>query len=143
MENRQAMVPERRLVPMVIGCLGMPIGLVWYGWTAEKLVHWMAPVVALSFCGFSVAATIIPSFSYLVDAFGIHSASAIAAIICLRCVVGVVLPLAAPALYGSLGLGWGNTLLGLIALGFLPVPLALLKMGEKLRRRSPLEIVHN
>lgn len=143
MESRNAMKPEQRLVPMVVGSLGMPIGLLWYGWTVEARVHWIAPVIGLAFCGFSVAVTIIPSFSYLVHAFGIHAASAIAATITLRCVVGVVLPLAAPALYGRLGLGWGNSLLALIALAFLPVPLVLLKKGEQFRSRSRLQVVHS
>jgi MFS family permease len=143
MENKQAMKPEQRLVPMVIGCLGMPIGLVWYGWTVEYHVYPAAPIIALAFCGFSIVATIIPSFSYLVHAFGMYAASAIAATITLRCIVGVTLPLAAPALYGKLGLGWGNSLLALIALAFLPVPLVLLKKGEQFRARSRLQIVQN
>jgi hypothetical protein len=31
--------PEYRLPPMVIGALFMPIGLFWYGWSAEAKTH--------------------------------------------------------------------------------------------------------
>jgi predicted MFS family arabinose efflux permease len=29
----------------------VPIGFFWYGWTAQKKVHWMAPIVGTSFIG--------------------------------------------------------------------------------------------
>ena len=38
----------------------------------------------------------------------------LAANICLRCVTGFALPLAAPALYGKLELSWGTSVLGFI-----------------------------
>jgi MFS family permease len=133
--------PEHRLVPMVAGGLVMPIGLLIYGWTAQVRSHWIVPVVGLAICGFSVATTIISSFSYLVDAFGMYAASAIAAIITLRCVTGVVLPLAGPALFAKLGLGWGATLLALVALTFIPIPIAMMHVGERIRNRSKLEVI--
>ncbi|KAF2785975.1 MFS general substrate transporter [Melanomma pulvis-pyrius CBS 109.77] len=133
--------PEDRLVPMVAGGVVVPIGLLVYGWTAQMRAHWMLPVVGLAICGFSVATTLISSSSYLVDAFGIYAASAIAAIITLRCVAGVVLPLAGPALFAKLGLGWGTTLLALVALAFIPIPIAMMRMGERIRNSSKLQII--
>lgn len=133
--------PELRLVPMVAGGIAVPIGLLVYGWTAQVRAHWMLPIVGLAICGFSVATTIISSFSYLVDAFGIYAASAIAAIITLRCVAGVVLPLAGPALFAKLGLGWGTTLLALVALAFIPIPFAMMRLGERIRNSSKLEVI--
>ncbi len=78
-------------------------------------------------------ATLIPASSYLVDAFGIHAASAMAGSIILRNVTGTFFPLAGPGLYGRLGYGWGNSLLGFIALAFVPVPLLLMGYGGRLR----------
>jgi hypothetical protein len=37
--------PEYRLPPMIIGALFMPIGLVWYGWSAEAKTHWIVPIL--------------------------------------------------------------------------------------------------
>lgn len=40
-------------------------------------------------------------------------------------------------MYASLGLGWGNSLLGFIAIGLgIPAPILLWKFGQKLREKS-------
>ena len=45
----------------------------------------------------------------------------------------------APALYDSLGVGWGNTLLALVTVGLaIPSPVLLWFYGSKLRARSPI-----
>ena len=141
MKAAGGMKPEHRLPPMVLGGLAIPTGLFIYGWTARPHVHWIAPVIGTGIVGFGLMVTIIPTFSYLVDAFGIHAASAIACTITLRCLTGAVLPLAGPPLYGRLGVGWGNSVLGFIALVFVPVPLILMKYGESLRKSSKLEVI--
>lgn len=46
-EGRQGLVvPEHRLYAAVVGSLGLPIGLFWFGWTARADVHWVSPVLA-------------------------------------------------------------------------------------------------
>lgn len=70
---------------------------------------------------------------YLVDAYTRYSASAIAANKVLQSITGAVLPLAGPALYDRLGLGWGNSVLAFIAFAFFPVPFLFYRYGEKLR----------
>lgn len=138
MKSRGGMKPEHRLPPMVLGGLLVPISLFWYGWAIEAHVHWIVPIIATTVLGIAVISTMIPAFSYLVDAFGIHAASALAANITLRSTTGAFLPLVAPPLYSRLGLGWGNSLLGFIALAFMPVPLLMMKYGEQIRNRSKL-----
>jgi hypothetical protein len=71
--------------------------------------------------------------AYLVDAFTIYAASALAATTIMRSVMAAVLPLAAPRMYAALGIGWGNSLLAFLALACLPVPFLLLRYGEKMR----------
>lgn len=132
--------PEHRLPPLVFGGLILPIGLFLYGWTADAHVQWMAPIIGTGILGLGLIATTIPVQSYLVDAFGIHAASAIAASTVVRNISGAVLPLAGPPLYNKLGLGWGNSVLGFIALAFTPVPLLLMKFGERLRSRDMRKI---
>ena len=119
----------------------IPVGLFLYGWTVQFHVHWILPVIGEGLLGFGVAVTIIPSFSYLIDAFGIHSASALAISITLRCVTGAFITLAGPPLYGNLGIGWGNSLLGFIALIFTPVPLVLMKYGARIRTSSKFQVI--
>lgn len=43
--------PEYRLPLMLIGSVLIPIGLFLYGWSAEKKVHWMAPIVGTAIVG--------------------------------------------------------------------------------------------
>jgi hypothetical protein len=69
----------------------------------------------------------VPSQQYLVDAYSTYSASASAAVRTSMSVVGAGLPLAGPPLYRALGLGWGNTLLGIIALVMTPIPMLFYK----------------
>jgi hypothetical protein len=73
--------------------------------------------------------------TYLVDAFTIYAASALATNTIIRSVAGAVLPLAGQKLYMTLGLGWGNSLLALIAFILVPIPWILLVWGERLRKR--------
>lgn len=72
---------------------------------------------------------------YLVDAYSMYSASALAANTVIRSIAGAVLPLCALKMYATLGLGWGNSLLAFIALALLPVPFLIQRYGEKLRMK--------
>ena len=82
----------------------------------------------------------MPIQTYLVDAFTIHAASAIAANTVLRSLVGALLPLAGPSMYAKLGLGWGNSLLGFIAVVMLPIPFFLYKYGERIRTSPRFQV---
>lgn len=71
---------------------------------------------------------------YLVDSFTIYAASALAANAVVRSIAGAVLPLAGLPMYDKLGLGWGNSLLGFIAMVMIPAPWLFMKYGEYLRK---------
>ncbi|KAG8525233.1 uncharacterized protein KY384_008877 [Bacidia gigantensis] len=86
--------PEYRLPPLIPGSFVIPIGLFIYGWTADKGVHWIAPIIGTSFVGFGLLATFMPIQTYLVDAFTIYAASALAANTIFRSLIGALLPLA-------------------------------------------------
>lgn len=128
--------PEHRLPLLAIGGVIIPTGLFIYGWTLSFHVHWIVPILSTALVGFGLQATNITTSSYIVDAFGIYAASALAAVAVLRNLAGAILPLAAPALYAHLGYGWGNSVLGFVALALLPGPLLLIRYGEYLRTIS-------
>lgn len=71
--------------------------------------------------------------TYLVDAFTVYAASAMAANTVFRSLAGALLPLAGPRMYETLGLGWGNSLLGFIALAFCALPVVFWVYGERIR----------
>ena len=75
---------------------------------------------------------------YLVDAYELFAASALAANTIIRSVAGALLPLCGLRMYDALGLGWGNSMLGFIAIGLVPVPFLVLKYGEMLRIKFDL-----
>lgn len=86
-------------------------------------------------------ATFMGTQTYVVDAFPLYAASATAAMTILRSFFGAVLPLAGQPLYDKLGLGWGNSLLGFVAIAMLPVPIIFLRWGEWLRTSERFKIV--
>jgi hypothetical protein len=98
-------------------------------------------MIGLGWVDCGMIATILPIQAYLVDAFGEYAASAIAANTVVRSIVGAFLPLAGPSMYAKLGLGWGNSLLGLIALAMLPVPVVFYLYGKKIRMSSRYHIL--
>ncbi|KAJ4358612.1 uncharacterized protein N0V89_003196 [Didymosphaeria variabile] len=129
--------PEFRVPIMIPGSILVPVGLFWYGWSAQAKVHWIMPNIgAAVFC-----AGVIISFqciqTYLVDSYTRYAASAIAAATVLRSLAGFGFPLFAPAMYNALDYGWGNSLLGFIGIALgVPAPFLLWKYGETLRSKS-------
>jgi len=132
--------PEYRLPIMMLGTTTIPIGLFWYGWSAYSKVHWIVPIIGTSFVGFGMMMIFLPVQVYLIDAFTEYAASAMAAGTVCRAFIGAFLPLAGPAMYSSLGLGWGNSLLGFVAMAFFPMPILLYKYGGMLRQKYNLKL---
>lgn len=138
--NNGVSEPEMRLPACVFFAIFIPISMFWYGWTTEKRVQWMAPIIALVPFGFGMMGIFVPIQTYLMDAFPAFAASAVGALTASRSLFGALLPLAAPSLYEKLGLGWGNTLLGFLALALVPVPAIIFKYGEYVRKRYPIKL---
>ena len=111
-----------------------------YGWTAEKHVQWMVPIIGTGLVGLGLLATFMPIQTYLVDAYTLHAASALAASTILRSLVGALLPLAGRQMYLTLGLGWGNSLLAFIATALCPIPVVFYKFGERIRKSKRFEV---
>ncbi|EFX05359.1 bicyclomycin resistance protein [Grosmannia clavigera kw1407] len=139
LKEGQGMKPEYRLKPLPVGAILLPIGFFIYGWTAEYHKHWIAPIIGMVVIGFGNLVIFMALQLYLVDAFNIYAASALAANTVARSFVGGVLPLAGLSMYAKLGLGWGNSLLAFIALALVPIPFLIIKHGEYLRKRFELK----
>ena len=43
-------------------------------------------------------------------------------------------------MYEALGLGWGNTVLGFIAIGLILAPLLVYRFGGKIRKNHPVKL---
>ncbi|CZR36289.1 uncharacterized protein FPRO_03451 [Fusarium proliferatum ET1] len=128
--------PEQRLHPIISVPTGlaMALGLICYGWTADKQVHWIAPMIGTGIVGFGMLGIFMSVQTYLVDMYTTYAASVTAANTVLRSVLGALLPLCGLQLYDSMGLGWGNTLLGLIVLFLAPFPWLFYQYGGRIRQ---------
>ena len=150
--------PEYRLLLMIWLSPCVALGLFIYGWTAYYKVHWIVPIIGTFFIGlgaYFVLVSCIPYYHsayqtganshqmptqlYLIELFGSKGApSALSAMNVLRYMGGTFLPLAGPRLYRALGYGWGNSLLGFLALLFALPPVLFYKYGERLRAKGPV-----
>ncbi|KAI0538039.1 major facilitator superfamily domain-containing protein [Xylaria digitata] len=132
--------PKMRLtISIYFGAL-LPITLFWYGWSASSAAHWASTLLSLIPYGFGIMGLFLPITTYLVDSYPMYSASAIAANIILRSTAGGLLPLAGPPLYKSLGLCWGNSLLGFICVAMIPLPVLFSKFGARLRKAERFKL---
>ncbi|KAJ5280359.1 MFS general substrate transporter [Penicillium angulare] len=132
---------ERRMILVMYFCPLVPVGLFIYGWTAYYKVHWIAPIIGTAITGMGVLMITSSCQIYVIDLFGPQAAaSALSAITLLRNLLGACLPLAASALYDNLGLGWGNSVLAFIAVGFIAVPFLFYWRGQWLREKFPVKV---
>lgn len=131
-------IPEARLYAAIIGgFFGVTGGMFVYAWAAYPNIHWMAMTVGLGMVGFGTTTVVISIANYLVDAYAKYAASALAAVGFVENLSIAFLPLAAPAMYGNLGLQWASTLLGLVSLALVATPFVVIRWGKEIRMRSP------
>jgi MFS family permease len=137
-ERGETPQPEDRLslIITVPAAILLPVGLIMYGWTADAKVHWIAPMIGTAIMGAGMMALFMSIQTYLIDSYSKHAASVTAANGVLRSVLGAVLPLVGLQLYDALGLGWGNTLLGLILAVLAPVTWIFSRYGQRIRESS-------
>ncbi|KAH7140366.1 major facilitator superfamily domain-containing protein [Dactylonectria estremocensis] len=131
--------PEVRLKLLPFAAVIYPIGFFIYGWTADYVTHWIGPVIGLAVIGVGNLLAFMPICVYLVDAFEMYAASALAANTIMRSIAGAVLPLCGLRMYDALGLGWGNSMLGFISVALIPIPFIIQRYGEKLRKKYEIK----
>ncbi|THH18799.1 hypothetical protein EW146_g2225 [Bondarzewia mesenterica] len=103
--------PEYRLPSMVPATILLPVGLLIAGWSAQTHSHWIGTDIGILLIGAGSILNFQSIQTYVIDAFTLHAASALAAVSFLRALAGFGFPLFAPAMYSALGYGKGNTIL--------------------------------
>ncbi|KAF2456728.1 membrane transporter [Lineolata rhizophorae] len=141
-EAGREMKPEHRmpLILTVPAAIAMPVGLFIYGFTAYYHTHWIVPILGTAVIGYALMGCFMTSQTYLVDAFTVHAASALAANTVLRSIFGALLPLCGLDMYDALGLDWGNALLGFLAVALIPIPIIYWKYGERIRTSKRFKV---
>ncbi|KZT75016.1 MFS polyamine transporter [Daedalea quercina L-15889] len=127
--------PEYRLITVLPGTALVPAGLLMSGWGTHT--HWIVVDIGLAMIGSGLILTFQGMQTYVIDAFTLHAASALAAVSFLRSIAGFGFPLFAPAMYEALGYGVGDTILAAVAIVVgPPAVFTFWKYGEKIRGMS-------
>lgn len=72
--------PELRLYPSLIGSIGLPISLFWFGWTSRADISWASPLVAMTLFAWGNLCVFVSTAQYVVDTYhGLTVASAMSA----------------------------------------------------------------
>ncbi|GAA6064705.1 hypothetical protein JCM10212_001610 [Sporobolomyces blumeae] len=125
--------PEMRLPTMAIGSVLFPGGFFLLGWADTA-----GQIVGLWMIGTSFLLIFQSGINYLIDAYTVYSASAVAANTLLRSVFASALPLVTMPLFDNLGVGRACSLLGGLAAGLGTVPFLFYVYGPKLRSMSKM-----
>jgi multidrug resistance protein len=128
---------EYRRVPLA--CLAAPLlvlSMFWLGWTAKPTIHWIVPMAAAIPFGIAYLLIFMALLNYIVDAYEIFSASAMAAASCSRSILAVALPFATTPMYDRLGIAWACSTLGFIGLLLGIIPFMFLRYGATIRKNS-------
>ncbi|KAJ5234354.1 uncharacterized protein N7469_003522 [Penicillium citrinum] len=114
--------PEWRLPPAILGGPLVTSGLFIFAWTIYSDVHWIAPIIGSALFGAGTILVYSGIFTFLVDAYPLYSASALAANSFMRSSFGGIFPLFGIQMYNNLGYHWATSLLAFLTLAMLPFP---------------------
>lgn len=127
---------EVRLIPMMISCWFIPIGLFIFAWTSYPHLSWAGPALGGFPVGFGFIFLYNSANNYLVDSYQHQAASALAAKTFLRSFWGAATVLFTNQMYKRLGDQWASTLLAFLALACCAIPYVFYFFGARIRARS-------
>ncbi|KAI1080325.1 caffeine resistance protein [Whalleya microplaca] len=129
--------PESRIPLMFPAIILAWAGMLTYGWTAEYRLHWIVVDVGVFIMLFGMQLEGMPLTAYVIDSYGDHTSSAMAATQFVRSLMAFLFPLFAPSMYQALGYGWSNSIMALAGLVLsIPLPLFLWRYGARLRSKA-------
>ncbi|KAH7021784.1 major facilitator superfamily domain-containing protein [Macrophomina phaseolina] len=136
LEKHGKVIPEERLIPMIIGGFLFPVGMFWFAWTSSPNISPWPQICSGVFIGAGILMIFLQGLNYIIDVYMMNANSAIAANTLLRSLAGAGFPLFAVAMYHTLGVSWATSLLAFIAVALFPVPILFYIYGAKIRKLS-------
>ncbi|GAB1310728.1 Synaptic vesicle transporter SVOP [Madurella fahalii] len=127
---------EARLIPMMISCWFIPIGLFIFAWTSYKHLTWVGPCLAGLPIGFGFIFLYNSANNYLVDSYQHQAASALAAKTFIRSFWGAGCVLFTEQMYDRMGDQWASCFLAFLGLACCAIPFGFWKYGAAIRKRS-------
>ncbi len=128
--------PEFRLPPAICGAVLAPVGVFIFAWTSYPHIHWIAHMIGSGVFGAGILLIYTGIFTFLVDAYPLYAASALAANAFVRCLFAMSFPLFGIQMYNRLGYQWASTLLAFLLLAMAPFPYIFFKYGKRIRKKS-------
>ncbi|ROT43782.1 putative MFS multidrug transporter [Sodiomyces alkalinus F11] len=136
-EKNVRLEPEDRLLLAAVGGVGFPVAMFWLAWTAQyNAAPWAIPAVAGGFLSMSLMLIFVAYLNYIVDSYLHFAASAVAANTFARLLGSASAPLFTRAMFETLGVGGGGSLIGGVAALLAVVPFVFLKYGKQIRVKS-------
>ncbi|CAG9946443.1 unnamed protein product [Clonostachys rosea f. rosea IK726] len=127
---------EARLIPMMLSCWLIPIGLFIFAWTSYANLSWAGPAMGGLPVGFGFIFLYNSANNYLVDSYQHQAASALAAKTFIRSFWGAAVVLFTEQMYERLGDQWASSLLAFLSLACCAIPFLFWKYGARIRSRS-------
>ena len=136
--NMANMAPiEYRLIPAMVGSLGMVGSLFWIGFTATPTIHHLVPIVGTGVYVWSSMSILTALVSYIFDAYPAKGTlSALTLMATSRIICAAWLPLVIIQMIMGLQGKWAYSVFGFIAIAMIAVPIILFLWGPRLRARS-------
>ena len=134
--SEQGVYPEGRLPLTIVGAFCLPICVIVYGFVPEMEWSFWFLLLSVVVTGFFEILCMVPMLTWVADAFGLYSASAMTAVLVTRCLMGTFLPLATAPLTEVLGSGYGFLILAGVCFGLAPIPLIVMRYGARWRQYS-------
>ncbi|CZT18535.1 probable fluconazole resistance protein [Ramularia collo-cygni] len=136
MKENGAVVPEERLLPMIIGGGLLPIGLFWFAWTSNPNITPWPQIIAAAPIGAGIMMIFLQGLNYIIDVYKMNANSAIAANTFFRSWVGAGFPMFATPMFHNLGVPWAMSLLAFLCVALFPVPILFYIYGARIRKLS-------
>jgi DHA1 family multidrug resistance protein-like MFS transporter len=122
-EETGDVVPEERMIPMIVGGALLPIGMFWFAWTSNPNIIWVPQVISGAFIGAGVLLVFLQGLNYIIDVSAVfqkldmriltpiqvykaNANSAIAANTFFRSWLGAGFPMFANYMFKRLGVDW-------------------------------------
>ncbi|KIW11430.1 hypothetical protein PV08_10730 [Exophiala spinifera] len=123
-----------------LGALLYPVALIWYGWTAEKGVLWIVPMLANFFYGVGSMLIFAMSTTMLTEFMPRRSSSGVALNNFCRNILSCVGAIVGAPIISGIGNGWLFTILGIWTLSGASVIWAMKRFGPRWREKMDREL---
>ncbi|CAK3992891.1 major facilitator superfamily transporter [Lecanosticta acicola] len=128
--------PEFRLPLAILGGAFLPVVVFSYGWVPSARLPLPVCLLTVGAMGACTLLGCLPLTAYVVDAFGLYSASAMTAVVVMRCLMSTILPLVTGDLISRMGYRNAFGVLALVTACIVPLPVLVWRYGPVWRQRS-------